>query len=66
MAGRRGPRKTDEDLDYQSLEDKVDEGPWHDGPLLVAWGAEEIYRTTSKSGTVGSPMHLRFVVLSSI
>ena len=50
----RGPRRKNEDLDYRSLDEPVDEGPWHDGPLIVAWGAEEVYHTTKKSGSVGS------------
>ena len=54
MAGRSGPRRKNEDLDYRSLDEPVDEGPWHDGPLIVAWGAEEVYHTTKKSGSVGS------------
>ncbi|CAE7453094.1 unnamed protein product [Symbiodinium sp. CCMP2592] len=44
-------------LDYQKLDDPVDEGPWHDGPLLVAWGAEEMYKPTKKSGTIGQKGH---------
>ncbi|CAE7824264.1 unnamed protein product [Symbiodinium necroappetens] len=57
MAGRRGPRSGgEEDLKYRGLDDKVDEGPWREGPLIVAWGAEEIYKTTQKSGAIGNPL----------
>ncbi|CAE7316410.1 unnamed protein product, partial [Symbiodinium sp. CCMP2456] len=58
MAGRRGPRSGgEEDLKYRGLDDKVDEGPWREGPLIVAWGAEEIYKTTQKSGAIGQKGH---------
>jgi len=51
--GRRGPRRASgEDLEYERLDEPIDEGEFWQGPLIIAWGAEEMYATTSRSGVV--------------
>ena len=52
--GRNGPRRANEDMDYEQLEDNIDEGSYWQGPLIVCWGAEETYATSSRSGVVRS------------
>ena len=51
--GRGGPRASGEDLCYIGVDDHIDEGPWYHGPLLVAWGAEEQYHPSGRSGSIG-------------
>ena len=45
MAGRQGPRRTsaEEDMPYEECELPIDEGRFYQGPLLVGYGAEELY-----------------------
>lgn len=57
MAGRTGHtgprnRASDEDLEYTQCDLPIDEGSHYGGPLLVAYGAEELYNTTGRSGAV--------------
>ena len=54
MAGRQGPRRTpaEEDMPYEECELPIDEGRFYQGPLLVGYGAEELYNTTGRSGAV--------------
>ena len=54
-AGRVGPRATAkgaDDLHYQMLDDNIDEGTFWKGPLLVAYGIEEMYNVTGRSNAV--------------
>lgn len=52
--GRGGPRRSaGEDLDYVGVDDHIDEGPWYNGPLIVAWGAEEAYHPSGRAGSIG-------------
>ncbi|OLP76791.1 hypothetical protein AK812_SmicGene43231 [Symbiodinium microadriaticum] len=56
--GRHGPRRpAGEDLDYEKLVEPIDEGEFWQGPLIVCWGAEELYATTSRTGAVRQKGH---------
>ncbi|CAE6925898.1 unnamed protein product [Symbiodinium sp. CCMP2592] len=57
LGGRNGPRRANEDLDYEQLEGNIDEGSFWQGPLIVAWGAEETYATSSRTGVVRQKGH---------
>ncbi|CAE7467291.1 unnamed protein product [Symbiodinium sp. CCMP2592] len=62
MAGRRGARSSasgTDDLNYQTLEGNIDEGTFWDGPLLVAYGIEEMYNTTGQKGHSCMPAWLK-------
>ncbi|CAE7331149.1 unnamed protein product, partial [Symbiodinium necroappetens] len=56
--GRRvGPPQDADELPYESRELPIDEGQYYSGPLIITYGAEEMYNPSGRTGAVRQKGH---------